>query len=155
MIQRIQTLFLVAAAVFTGLLLIVPSLSFEINGAFLSVNALYASIINASGSVEQIPASLLMLTVSFAFLMSISAIFFYKKRPLQKRFTNLATVLTLLIYGAIGYYFFKLKNIEGMNFDPAGSYGLIFPLISVILLQMAASRIQKDENLIKSIDRIR
>jgi hypothetical protein len=56
-------------------------------------------------------------------------------------------------YAVLAYYLFKIE--KPLVFVPAKSIGMIFPLISLILCWLAARNIRKDEELVRSVDRIR
>jgi hypothetical protein len=75
-------------------------------------------------------------------------IFLYKDRKLQFRLSVLGIGLSIII---LIVYFMQIKKFQ------AGNYALSCLLAFAILVGyvMAAYRIRKDENLVKSLDRLR
>jgi len=96
--------------------------------------------------------------VATACTISIVAILLYKNRKLQMTICK----LNLLAYlGVIFTVFFSADNaleyIMSLGLDGEVQYqlGTAFPIISVILVFLASRAIKKDEDLVRSADRIR
>ena len=81
----------------------------------------------------------------------------FKKRARQMWLIKLAMVLAVLVL--IGFAFDHYQNIQALklNGELDMNYGLpvIFPPASLILLWLAYRGVKKDEDLIKSVDRLR
>jgi hypothetical protein len=90
---------------------------------------------------------ILILTV-ISFVASLITIFLFKNRKRQYRVTLLLLLLSLLI---IALYFLQLKNYNQGNLNLSSIFTLAIP----ILLILAARGINKDEKLVKSLDRLR
>jgi hypothetical protein len=147
MIQRIQTVFILLAAVVTALLL-------KLNFALLSVNGnLYE--FNARGISGQegilyngIP---LLAFIALIILLHLVAIFLYKKRILQMRILTFTILLLIGLIGVMDYFLYAA-------FDQAEvvlKIPMVFPLIAAILNFLAIRAIGKDEVLVRSLNRIR
>lgn len=154
MIQRIQTVYLAIAAFILILLFSNPIAEIIISdNLFLT---LWHNKIAASDNELFTPLSTWPITVllSVIVLIEFTAIFLYKKRMLQIRLTifNL-----LLMFGLVGliYYFTKgtLSSNEGIK--SVFLWPIVCPMIAIILNYLAFKAIQKDENLVRSYDRIR
>jgi hypothetical protein len=89
-------------------------------------------------------------------IMSLAAIFLYKKRMSQARVVRFAILLNIVF---IGLVFFVYARIIETNLMASPDYldeaGIYFPLISLIFLILANRAIIKDEKLVRSIDRLR
>jgi len=85
-------------------------------------------------------------------LLSFSCIFLYKNRKLQMRLNGANIVLNILL---IGYLAYSLSTLPGGFSDSEKGIGLLVPFASIILLFIANRFIQKDEKLVKSVDRFR
>ena len=105
----------------------------------------------------------LWITNSFSFLnllfllsgiLSIIAIFIFQNRKLQFVLNRVSILINLILLGLFIFQFTKLPGAsqEAMK---GIQMSVFLPIISVILLVMANKAIQKDENLVKSVDRIR
>ncbi len=136
MLQRIQTLYLlVAAAISAGLYMYVPY-GIDVNGV-----ALY---------VKEIPFLLGMFMGSA--LLSLIAIFLFKNRKLQFVLGRINIILNFILLGVFVYW---SLTISGETQVSEKGIGMIIPIISIVLLVMANKAIKRDENLVKSVDRLR
>jgi len=101
---------------------------------------------------------LLAVFVGCASVMSLVTIFLYKNRKLQ---ITLSKLNLLLYLGVIFVVFYTgdnaLNHIRTLGLEGELSYklGAVLPLISVILIFLASRAIKKDEDLVRSADRIR
>ncbi|MDP4240880.1 MAG: DUF4293 domain-containing protein [Bacteroidota bacterium] len=151
MIQRIQSLYLFLAAVALGLVFFFPlaNLSniqdlviFKITG-FSKFSVL-----------ENIPTWPLIIMNVVTLLLTLIIIGLYKKRPLQVRLTRIALMLNV-IFIALMYFVYGDHLAKQIKMDINYEIGSLFPIISMIFQILAMYAINKDERLIKSVDRIR
>jgi hypothetical protein len=144
MIQRIQTIFLVLVVVINVLVIFVFPV-YQVNPA----TNLKAQV---SGGAMFNP--LLLIPLVCISLLAIIAIFMYNNRPRQLKICRGALIITLLVtVNAIIFPQFILHNVPRENIlIGAGAY--LLP-VNVILFALAAYRIKKDEDLVKSADRLR
>lgn len=151
MIQRIQTLFLFAVLVLSSLMLTGDLIKMD-NGTGTLFTISLKGLGEAGGETNQMlwPLSLILGIVP---LLTIAAIFLYKKRPLQMKMTLLVLLLSLgvLILGAFYVIMFDRK----IDVTVIWKIKVIFPLISAILAWMAYRSILKDDLKVKSYDRLR
>ncbi|MEY4595452.1 MAG: hypothetical protein RIQ47_1862 [Bacteroidota bacterium] len=151
MIQRIQTLFLLFVVVLSLLLLWLPVYEFP--------DISPATAESATPAVEKVKAYLItnntLLTIINGAIgvMSLLAIFLFRQRNLQLRICN---VVLLLLCIMVGFLFF-LADTMGTNLEQRISYqyGAYFPLLQLVFTFLAARGIRKDEELIRSADRLR
>jgi len=129
MIQRVQTLFL--------LLLVLAQFSLFMMGGEISIMG--SSIIIKSISITSLFFGLL-------------AIFSYKNRKRQILLNQFNIFINALLIGLLIYWLLNVSG--GINFPEKG-IELTFPLISLIGLFFANFYINKDEKLVKSVDRLR
>jgi hypothetical protein len=147
MIQRIQTLYLLLAAILTSLLLALPFAEIAKDGAIYLFSS---GGISLDGAVKQGTIAVLILILLIIGL-HLFAIFSFKNRILQKKIVLVGMISLLGIFGLIFYYSYFSFSGAKISFQTA----FIFPLISIILDYLAIRGINKDEALIRSIDRIR
>jgi hypothetical protein len=151
MIQRIQTLFLLAIIVLSGLMLTGNLITMD-NGTGTLFNIRFAGLGEEGGEIIQRlwPLSVMLVIVP---LLTLVAIFFYKKRQLQMRVTMLVLLLSLgtLVLGAFYIIMFDRK----IDVTVIWKVKAIFPLISLILAWLAYRSMLKDDIMVRSYDRLR
>ena len=152
MIQRIQTLYLFAAAALMVTALLTPLAyfaagtdeytlrAFSLSGGEMSQSTIYMGIVMA-----------------LAAAVPLVNIFLFKRRMLQIRLCAVELVLLLGSVAFIGiYYYLSARMISQSEFHTQGfRIAAVFPLVSLVLDYLAMRAIFKDELLVKSLDRIR
>lgn len=98
---------------------------------------------------------LLLILVVAGFLLSAAAVFLYQNRVLQMRITLLSLVTGILL--PLLAYFLMYKEGSAV---PAGvtvddALGAYLPIVSIISSAVAMRFIKKDDQLVKSMDRLR
>jgi Domain of unknown function (DUF4293) len=137
MIQRIQTLYLIGALIVTGVLpfvlklwTLVPKVDF-----YFMQNQIYVILFGLSTT------------------LSLLGILSYTKRQNQFVIGRLNMILNLIL---LGLFVYRSLNISGET--PAVSekgIGMFLPIVAIVLLVLANKAIKKDEDLVKSVDRLR
>ena len=150
MIQRIQTLYLLAVVILGITLCFQPVLQFVSaeEAAELQVYELSA----LGGAPLQGLWGLTITTVLIP-VMALVDIFLYRRRILQARLNIFTVMLCLGYYGVLAIYIWQAKLALGVEWHliPWAS----IPLICFVLTLMATRRILKDEALVRAADRIR
>ena len=150
MIQRIQTLYLLAV-VALGIALIwlpVVQLVTPEDAAELQIWEM-----SALGGVPLQGLWGLLVTTILSPVLALIDIFLYRKRLLQARLNIFTVMLCLGYYGVLAIYIWQAKLALGVDWHlmPWAS----FPLVCLVLTLMATRRILKDEALVRAADRIR
>ena len=144
MIQRIQTIYLFLAVVFAVVL--TNFLSFftinQINNVFLVSTLTHNSVLIKSIGIFFIISAIL----------SVVAILSYKKRQNQFVVNRINILINFYLLSVLIYVSLKLSG--EMQISEKG-IGIYFPIAIVVLLVMANKAIKKDEDLVKSVDRLR
>jgi len=137
MIQRIQTVYLILALVVTGALPFVFPLWTTTDGKeyFFMQSQLYAAFFGLSTS------------------LSLLSILFYKKRQHQFVIGRLNIILNLILLGLFVYRSLSISG-EALAVSEKG-IGMFLPIVSIVFLVLANKAIKKDEDLVKSVDRLR
>ena len=136
MIQRIQTLYLLLVAALAGLLSIWAPLWTESTGEVVFVKK------------ELLILVLFGLSAAFAFI----AILLYKNRKLQFVINRLNIIFNLTL---LGLFVYRSLNLSGETEVSEKGIGMLLPIISIVFLVLANRAIKKDEDLVKSVDRLR
>ena len=136
MIQRIQTLYLVIVAVLAGVLPFFMSLWVDVNDT-----SIFAK-------------SEILVSIAFygAAILAIIAIFLYKKRQNQFVVNRLNMILNLFL---LGFFVYRSLNLSGEAEVSEKGIGMLIPVFSIVFLVLANRAIKKDEDLVKSVDRLR
>jgi len=139
MIQRIQTIFLTLAAICGGLLLYLPI--FKAQSVGVAVSYVYVR--------DQFVLEIIDVV---AIIFCLVNIFFYKNRVQQMKNCFIIIAVNILLLVLIGVTIYMNKKVI-----PDGSFQLscFLPIVAAICAFMAFRSIRKDEELVKSMNRMR
>ena len=143
MIQRIQSIYLLLVAVISGGLIFAFPLWDQ---ADLKIFALDLF------SGEDLLLKLVPVLFIFSTVLALIAIFLFKNRKAQFVVNRLTILINLFLLGLLLYYLLMLPG--GIEISKKG-IGVFLPVVNVLLLVLANKAIQRDENLVKSVDRLR
>lgn len=136
MIQRIQSIYLLLVFLISGVLsLFVP---------------LWKNMEGADVYVPQNQWFVILFGLSAA--LSIFSLLGYKKRQTQFVYNRINILFNFIL---IGLFVYQTLSLSGETNVSEKGIGMFLPLVSIILLVLANKAIKKDEDLVKSADRIR
>ena len=150
MIQRIQSIYILVAAALQGISLVLNWSTYIANDM-----TFYLSGINTS--YETVNSSPLTLGIGLS-LALILVLFLYKNRVQQLTLANVAIIqfiVTLGLFYWVHYQYIESLKAEYSSVDIGYGIAVVFPIISGILIWLAKKAIKKDEDLIRSVDRLR
>lgn len=151
MIQRIQTLFLLAVVILSGLMLTGDLVVMD-SGTGTLFNISFVGLGEVGGKLLQRlwPLSIIIGLIP---ALSLAAVFLFKKRSLQMRITMFIMLLSLgtIILGAFYVIMFDRK----IDVTVIWKVRALFPLVSAILAWLAYRAIMKDDLRVRSYDRLR
>jgi hypothetical protein len=140
MLQRIQTIYLFIAFIATGILpFVFPLWTAKTGEEFYFVQDLaFVALFGLSTT------------------LSIVSILTFKKRKKQFVMGRLNIILNLIL---LGLFVYRSLNVSG-EANPAKvvsekGIGMILPIVSIVFLSLANRAVKKDEDLVKSVDRLR
>ena len=136
MLQRIQTIYLFLAALISGVLIFFVSLWYTEVG-----NPVF---------VEEVLIALGLFLASA--VLSFISIFLFKNRKLQFVLGRINILLNFFLLGVFVYW--SLTVPGEMEISEKG-IGMFIPVLSIVFLVLANKAIKKDEDLVKSADRLR
>ena len=137
MIQRIQTLYLLLAFLVSGVIpFFIPLWTMGDGKAyFFMQNQVYVVILGLSTT------------------LSLLSIISYKKRQNQFVIGRLNMILNLIL---LGLFVYRSLNVSGETLAVSEKgIGMFLPIVAIVLLVLANKAIKKDEDLVKSVDRLR
>jgi glucan phosphoethanolaminetransferase (alkaline phosphatase superfamily) len=88
-------------------------------------------------------------------LISVGAIFLYNNRALQIKMSYLTVVLSILLMVVAVLLVFNERTSGAGAETITKSAGVAMPVVSLIMSILAARNIKKDENTVRSMDRLR
>lgn len=136
MIQRIQTVYLIGVVVISGLLqLWMPLWTSASNAAIMPI--------------DELPV---FLTLIISASVALITIFRFKSRKQQFVLNRLNIILNLFLLGSFVY---RTLKISGEAQVSEKGIGLLIPIFSIVFLVLANKAIKRDEELVKSVDRLR
>jgi len=147
MIQRIQTVFLILAALaFLALFRFPFAVSDIAQSGFLS-----------DKDFDVFDSPVLIVLAALGGLLAIISVFLFKNRPLQVRLTYLTIILGVLLLVAAVVLFLNEDNSQQVidKGQISDSIGLYMPVLSLVFGFLAARFINKDEKIVRSADRLR
>ena len=136
MIQRIQTIYLLlAAAISAGLIFVFHLWTTNENvKLFAQDELMYFAMFLGSAT------------------LSLISIFMYKNRQSQFVLGRLNILLNFIL---LGFFVYQSLNVSGEANVSEKGIGIVIPILSIVLLVLANKAIKKDEDLVKSVDRLR
>ena len=136
MIQRIQTVYMAISAIVMGALPFAFSLwtTFDKKEVFFTSSLLYIVLFVVSA------------------LLAVYSILNFKKRQNQFVLNRLNMIFNFIL---LGFFVYRSLNLSGETQVSEKGIGMFLPAISIVLLVLANKAIKKDEDLVKSVDRLR
>ncbi|WP_108803966.1 DUF4293 domain-containing protein [Aquimarina sp. Aq107] len=136
MIQRIQSVYLFLVVLISG-----------------GLSTILPYGLNENGE-ELLPQDNLLVLGMFAgaAILALVSVFLFKNRQLQFVLGRINILLNFILLGVFVYWSLTLS---GETLVSEKGIGMLIPVISIVLLVVANKAIKKDENLVKSVDRLR
>lgn len=136
MIQRIQSLYLFVCAL---------------------LSALVPMFLPLWKDAKQMPVYftsdiIYIVTFGLSATMALTSILLFKKRQNQFVLNRLNIILNFIL---IGLFVYRTLNLSGEASVSEKGIAMFVPLVSIVLLVLANKAIKKDEDLVKSVDRLR
>jgi len=151
MLQRIQTIYLIIAGLCMSFTLYFSFATYTVNGKKIPFNS--QGFTPFGENLESFPLYIIVLISSILIAFSIMS-FKNRKRQTFLNTANYLVIIALLVLVFASFNAFE-KTVEVVKDDVSYGAGMFFPITSLVMLFMANRAVKKDEELIKSMDRIR
>ncbi|WP_242094964.1 DUF4293 domain-containing protein [Aestuariivivens sediminicola] len=138
MLQRVQTLYLLITVVASA--------------ALIFVFPLYQVSDNDGVWVYAASDNVLLSVFLCSAVLSLITILKYKNRKTQFMLGRLNIILNFFI---LGFFVYQSLNLSGETVVSKKGIGMLLPIISIVFLVLANKAIKRDEDLVKSVDRLR
>jgi hypothetical protein len=143
MIQRIQTIYLFSTFIVSGIFV------FFFDLWKTKENSVFAFDLLKSESYQLKSIPILFLVSA---ILACIAIFMYNNRKLQFVIGRLTILVNLILLGLLIYVSLMLPGEAAVS---KKGIGMFIPIFAVLLIVLANKAIKKDEDLVKSADRLR
>ncbi|MDA0678362.1 MAG: DUF4293 domain-containing protein [Bacteroidetes bacterium] len=134
MIQRIQSVYLFLVALLSAVLLL---------GVYQK---------NWGLVFEGTSLMVVLAESTFTLIVAIGSLFWYRNRQHQFVLNRLNLIAQLFL---LGFFVYRSLNLSGGAQAPEKGVGMLIPIFSIVFLVLANRAIKKDEDLVKSADRLR
>ncbi len=150
MIQRIQTIFLFLVVVLLVAFNFLPY--WQSNAQDITLFTYGYQFVEGENTVLEFGLYVAVAVLSgIAALIALIEIFMFKNRMLQMMMSVINSFIFMITIGLMGYFIYELQKSTPGKFE-SGAFTLAMAMFMNIL---ARRFIQKDENLVRSVDRIR
>ena len=136
MLQRIQTIYLLLCVLFSGVFPFFTKIWTEENKLEVYANS------------NEIYIGLFLISA----ILALVSIFSFKKRQNQFVLNRLNMILNFIIIGLLVNHSLSLSGEAKVS---EKGIGMLLPIFSIVFLALANRAIKRDEDLVKSVDRIR
>jgi hypothetical protein len=144
MIQRIQSVYLLFATFLSVGLIFVTHLWVTDSGIkFFAFDAFNSKDI----LLKSIPVLFFV-----SGLLAFITIFLFKNRKLQFVIGRVLILINFILLGILVYF---SQNLSGEIKVSEKGIGLLIPIVTIVVISLANKAIKKDEELVKSVDRLR
>lgn len=136
MIQRIQTLYLIVVILLGA---VVP---------------FFINLWSDAAGKEIFAENEVFVSIAFYIVavLGLVAIVLFKNRQNQFVVNRLNMILNLFL---LGFFVYRSLNLSGETIVSEKGIGMLIPVFSIVFLVLANRAIKKDEDLVKSVDRLR
>lgn len=136
MLQRVQTLYMVLSILSMVLLYF-----------------MFPEVQDEAGTVLIQPKEPLVFGLIFgSVLITLISIFKFKKRIQQFVLNRVGILLNFVL---LGVFVYRSLTVPGETLVSEKGIGVLLPIISIVFLVLANKAIKRDEDLVKSVDRLR
>jgi 4-amino-4-deoxy-L-arabinose transferase-like glycosyltransferase len=156
MIQRIQSVYLALAALLGASLAVGTVATYVSPMGITTTLGTSSTVVNASAQVlESSINTSIVASVVVIVAMALFSLFSFKNRKTQQLLCNTGTVLSLFATLYLASTNNKLMEENSMSTFMVSNFRLFTPLICMMLFILAQRAIKKDDDLVKSADRLR
>lgn len=165
MIQRIQTIFLLIVAV--CMISVVFSTIWEKvsiedqeKASLTAISLIHYTIDTQSEDpsytvISEKPTYYIAIAAILSALVALYSIMQYKNRITQLKLGFLNILLIAATLGTSIYYMYEAERLLALDMQGAYKIGIFLPAIALLANSMANRFIKRDEDLVRSVDRIR
>ncbi|MCF6170319.1 MAG: DUF4293 domain-containing protein [Bacteroidales bacterium] len=157
MIQRIQSVYLLLAAIALAAMFFFPLAIFIGGDKDQLVLYIYQLLSKVPGSNPDVPSYFIypnLVLAALSLFITFTSVFMFKNRMRQLKMVRLVIILILVLIATFFFYYVvELEKASGI--EAQYDIGAYLPLIAFAFLLLAYRGIMNDEKLIRSSERLR
>ncbi len=156
MIQRIQSVYLALAALLSASMVVGKLANYvSLLGVTTTLSALFTT---TTTPTMELPISInyvIIIGVVTCCTLALAALFLFRNRKTQMLLCNIGTLVSILLTLYLAYVNNQLIEQNNIQSFDSGNFRLFTPIVCMMLFILAYKGIKKDDDLIKSADRLR
>ncbi|WP_338790288.1 DUF4293 domain-containing protein [Bernardetia sp. Wsw4-3y2] len=155
MIQRIQSIFLLMVSILMGLTVFLPIWG-KVDGTNkIEMNAIEMIQTSAGETVMQQTTVYLAVIAGLTAILALWNIFNFKNRRFQMKIALFCTLLIAAFIGIATFITFQAQDIFSPEVGGTMAYGYYLPVAAILFNWLSVRFIKKDEDMVRSADRLR
>ncbi|AFM03711.1 hypothetical protein Fleli_1277 [Bernardetia litoralis DSM 6794] len=154
MIQRIQSIFLLMVSILMGLTVFLPIWG-KVDGANkIEINAIQMTQTLGDVVTEQTTIYLAIIA-GLAAILAFGNIFNFKNRRFQMKIALFGTLLIAIFIGVATFLTYQAQEVFSPEIGGTMAYGYYLPVAAILFNWLSVRFIKKDEDMVRSADRLR
>lgn len=155
MIQRIQTVHLAVAAILLAIPMMMRTALFTIQSP-QGTYRLFPANVTLDGSIVM-QTMVVLATISIALALLVYAVLQFKDRKFQMNLIKVSILCQLCFLVSVFFYFDKVKALVAESAATSATFSPLLsgPVVAILFCLLAIRAIRKDEELVRSADRLR
>ena len=155
MIQRIQSIFLFLVSILMGLTVFLPVWGKQDGTNKIEMNAVEMIQPLAGDVVMEQTTIYLAIIAGLTAILAFWNIFNYKNRRFQMKITLFCTLLIAIFIGVSTFLTYQAENVFSPEVGGTFGFGYFLPVAAILFNWLSLRFIKKDEDMVRSADRLR
>ncbi len=155
MIQRIQSIFLFMVSILMGLTVFLPIWGKADDTNKIEMNAIEMIQTSAGETVMEQTTVYLAIIAGLTAILALWNIFNFKNRRFQMKITLFCTLLIAIFIGVSTFLTYQAENIFSPQIGGTFGFGYFLPVAAILFNWLSLRFIKKDEDMVRSADRLR
>lgn len=155
MIQRIQSIFLFMVSILMGLTVFLPIWGKAEGTNRIEINCIEMIQTSAGEVVMEQTTIYLAILAGLTAILAFGNIFNFKNRRFQMKIALFCTLLIAVFIGLSTFLTYQAQNIFSPEIGGTMAYGYYLPVAAILFNWLSVRFIKKDEDMVRSADRLR
>ena len=155
MIQRIQSIFLLMVSILMGLTVFLPLWGKQDGTNRIEIDTMHMVQTSAGEVVTEQTTVYLAIIAGLTALLALWNIFNFKNRRFQMKIGLFCTLLIAVFIAVATFVTYQAQDTFSPEIGGTFSYGYYLPVVAVLFNWLSIRFIKKDEDMVRSADRLR
>lgn len=155
MIQRIQSIFLLMVTILMGLTVFLPLWGKADGTNKIEMNAIHMIQTSAGETVMEQTTVYLAIIAGLTSVLALWNIFNYKNRRFQMKIALFCMLLIAAFIGISTFMTYQAQDIFSPEMGGVFGFGYFLPVAAILFNWLSLRYIKKDEDMVRSADRLR